>query len=76
MFKPGDKVVCIDDGIIITSSKLLKRNSTYIVTMYDDHSHGLFLTGMNELFLSKRFIKLKEYRKLKLQKLCSNQEIK
>ena len=86
MFKIGDKVVCINDkGVNKTDnpfSSNLKleviKNDTYtiksIYTTYDTCRVELY--ELMELYYADRFISLKEYRKQKLNRLCSSQEIK
>ena len=69
MFKPGDKVVCIDDTNIVQRINNVRINSIYIIQAYDFDFNAIYLIGMSGAYIEKRFIKLKEYRKLKLEKL-------
>jgi len=79
MFKRGDKVVCIDASEDITPYepyKNLKKYNSYII--HDDNFYNtksVTLTNVKGAFRITRFISIKEYRKLKLNKLCLNQEI-
>lgn len=71
MFKKGDIVVCIDDSDINTHGQYnkLKKHSTYIIKKYDEYFDSVFLINMRGIYISKRFISIKKYRKLKLEKL-------
>lgn len=79
MLKPVDKVICIDFSHLDESIKLLphtiytvKLNSGYKTY----HSVPLLYTNYDYEYNSNRFILLKEYRKQKLNQICSNQETK
>ena len=79
MFKIRDRVVCIDNSYLYDIN-LLQLNNIYIIEdifSYDAANNyiGMILEKYNFEFNSNRFISLKEYRKQKLLKLCSNQEI-
>lgn len=76
MFKPGDKVICVNSFL----STGLTINKTYIVIdsflpkwteIVVQNDDGKFLVYDTFLFIS-----IREYRKLKLDKLCLSQEIK
>ena len=73
MFKPGDKVVCVLEP---ESKNFLKYGKIYTIKYIEDDdnfSYSLlkFEEIPNKAFSGNRFISLKEYRKQKLQKLCS-----
>jgi len=79
MLKPGDKVICIDNSYLDDNSmRKLLLNHIYIIklcfTYQSDHFNYIILENDFE-YHENRFITLKEYRKQKLLKLCSNQEI-
>ena len=76
MFKPGDKVICIDDTLTAQIIRQIKINSTYTIKSTDVVFGCVSLFDYTGIYMSKRFIPLKEYRKSKLEKLCLNQEIK
>ena len=83
MFKPGDRVICID----ISDSDNLTYKKVY--TVLDDTFNGSktmeelgfdFIIIRNDknlilCYLTLRFISLKEYRKQKLEKICLSQKI-
>jgi len=76
--KIGDKVICIDyDGQIYTY-KLEKYKMYTIDDIKYDYSSVRYYIILEEpyRFSPDRFISLKEYRKQKIQKICSSQEIK
>lgn len=68
MFKPGDKVICIDINNLSKSS-LLKLNHMYIVDLYWKDYIGIDTEEGYFEYLDTRFISLKEYRKQKLLKI-------
>ena len=81
MFKEGNIIVCIDDSNdtkTFEPYKNLKKYSTYKIENYSDYYMHKYIKLINigGNFRVSRFISLKEYRKLKLEKLCLNQEIK
>jgi len=79
MFKPGDKVVCIDyfycEEYNIIKNKIYEIKNVYTETIYDKSVCYFYF---NEISVhineknSKHFISDKEYRKQKLQKLNEN----
>ncbi len=80
MFKVGDKVVCIDDSVVkgtlipihLTLYKtytVLKYNDFYLHR--DDCIHIIDDNHQNKIYFSNKFISLTEYRRLKLEKICS-----
>jgi len=82
MFKEGNIIVCIDDSNdtkTFEPYKNLKKYSTYKIESYGHYymlNQYIKLINIGGNFRADRFISLKEYRKLKLEKLCLNQEIK
>ena len=76
MFKPGEKVICIDntyykDCLTINKIYIVKFSSEccdfdYINRLYIEVLDGTNVIGAN----SDRFISLKEIRKQKLEKIC------
>jgi len=75
MFKPGDRVVCID----INGSDFLKINHIYIISCISKNVYGnVRFVGVDDEIIdnwhTSRFVLLKEQRKQKLEKICSNQE--
>jgi hypothetical protein len=80
MFKVGDKVVYIDDKIILEGESIiipvigLILNKIYIVK---ELKYNLIIVeGINNVLSPHRFISLPEYRKLKIKKICTKLEIK
>ena len=75
MFKPGDRVICID----ISDSDNLTYKKVYtvldVICDYKDYVDILDDNGNQNTFYKKRFISLKDYRKQKLNKICLSQEI-
>ena len=74
MFKLGEIVVCIDDSDDTTTYepyKNLKKYSTYEVKNdgYYFNTTSVSLTDIKGRFRVTRFMSIKEYRKLKLEKL-------
>ena len=80
MFKPGDRVICIDiNELGFDNGLLLELGKLYIVEVVYPPSlvnHKIKLNGIFFAYFSKRFILLKEYRKQKLNKICLSQERK
>lgn len=80
MFKVGDKVICIDNSG--GYEKYLTIGKTYeIYRITNGRATGKthFMINIGTQILdpySHRFTDLKGYRKLKINKLCSNQVIK
>ena len=75
MFKPGDKVVCVDNKNVHDFIKL-PFDMVFTVEMTFP-TNDISLIESNIIpFDYRRFVTLKEYRKLKLEKLCSKLEIK
>lgn len=75
MFKIGDKIICIHDSNV----KFLKLNNIYTILDIDIIYAVVYIKNENNFITDyhiERFISLKEYRKQKLQKICSNQVIK
>ena len=79
MFKIGDKIVCIVENDVLGA----KYNNIYTVS--DDlnllknsyYEKFVEIKELSErLYNMKDFITLKEYRKIKLKKLCLKSEIK
>jgi len=83
MFKPGDKVVCINNNLLLSEDLIyvvceLELYKTYTVVSYsnnnvadvwDNHNY-IKLSGLEDSeYHILRFMPLKEYRKLKLEKL-------
>ncbi len=76
MFKVGDRIVCINDSM---AGLLLEINKIYIVDfIHDSVLIDVVDTKYNEIgyFNKNRFISLLEYRRKKLEKICSKLEIK
>jgi len=86
MFKIGDKVVCINDKGVNKTDNPFSFNKKLEVIKYNnytiksiDTTYYTCRVGLYELiefYYADRFILLKDYRKQKLIKLCSSQEIK
>jgi len=75
MFKPGDKVVCVSNKLVHDIIKL-PLNVIFTVDSVLTFNDITLMESNIIPFDSNRFVSLKEYRKLKLEKLCLNQEIK
>ena len=79
MFKVGDRVVCINDNFtgIVDNVKLLKYK-TYIINDISKSKKWKLvgLNGSDSFYEISRFIKLNDYRKQKINKICSKLEIK
>ena len=81
MFKPGDRVICIDNSNIkLSLSKIYIVKNTNIILF--DYPGFTLENDNNENFRDRpirynfnRFLLLSEQRKQKLEKICSNQEI-
>jgi len=72
MFKSGDRVVCIDkDEYFGYENDLCK---TYTIHHHNVKYDYICLVGCDFIHQPKNFISIKEYRKLKLKKLCLTQE--
>ena len=71
MFKIGDKVVCVYSGHSLQHLSLYKE---YTISKLSNWDNEIYIS--NICWAAGRFISLQEYRKLKLEKLCLNQEIK
>ena len=70
MFKIGDKIVCMDNGM----ASLLVLHKTYEIYWYDEKTKMVrIIDNFNRLgdYSDMRFILLTEYRKQKLEKICS-----
>lgn len=82
MFKPGDKIVCIDNYFDIISVNLFGDDQlTFekVYTVSELMGGGIFIVLKNENdfgYSAERFISLKEYRKRKLDKLCLLSRVK
>ena len=75
MFKIGDKIICIEDSDV----RFLELNNIYTILDIDIIYAVVYIKNENNFITDyniERFISLKEYRKQKLQKICSNQVIK
>ena len=70
MFKVGDQIVCLNN---IDCENNLKLNKIYIVST--SQLHYIAVEGIYNVLNSNRFISLVEYRKQKLEKICSKLEI-
>lgn len=86
MFKPGDRVVCINDrpidqiaGVIFSDNQIeVVRYQTYTIRFVSDDADNcrVELYGIYSKYYAVRFISSKDYRKQKLTQICLNQEIK
>jgi len=82
MFKNKDKVICVNNMRVAT---LQRRNKSWL-TKYKTYEvleviniHLLYLkndNGAKRTYNDKRFISQADYRKQKLEKICSKLEIK
>jgi len=73
MFKPGEKLVCISNKY---EERRLILNKIYTFKECDRIKdrildNNIILEESNIIWRKDRFISLKEYRKQKLQKICS-----
>jgi hypothetical protein len=82
MIKKGEVLVCVDNTIFASSPIILdltcNKKYTMIEWMDSDH-HMLFVKNdSNEMrpYTVDHFITLMEYRKLKLDKICSKRVMK
>lgn len=73
-FKIGDKVVCIDDENFKVNLKLIKYK-VYIVTDINNISNNINIVVNNENFGydPKRFVTLKEFRNMKMNKIMEDE---
>jgi hypothetical protein len=84
MFKPGDRVICINNiSTYGNSTEPLNMYHTYIVKQVIpiNNHRGKFISIVPEGYLGmgfneKRFVNLLEFRKLKIDKICSKLEKK
>jgi len=75
MFKVGDKVICIENDETLD----VFLNNVYTVEYYSEKDKLISLIEtqyLYDVYENCNFITIKEYRKEKLKKICSNQEIK
>jgi hypothetical protein len=81
MFKVGDKIVCVDDSIILRMDgsfrhSYLTKGKVYVlrsVLTENEKIANLYVDSDIELrvgYSPKRFVTFVEYRKLKLNKIC------
>ena len=81
MFEAGDKIVCINTGSLhnvpFDKSYCLTLYKTYTVIYRKTESTISIMNDQNlqQPFSDVRFIPLTEYRKQKLQKICSKLEM-
>jgi len=74
MFKPNEKIVCVNAGILGEEYRPnIKNGNIYTVKECDVNGYSIFVTIDGEFqiekFFATRFISLQDYRKLKLKKL-------
>jgi len=79
MFEIGDKVICIDDRLI--EGNLLSFLTNGKVYEILDNVEVMTVSVMNDINIPQRcynwrFMSIPEYRKIKLQKICTKLEIK
>lgn len=78
MFKVGDKIVCVDTLGTNRMYSTLTLGKTYtIVRTFNDMNFITIISnrGAESRYWTKRFMLLTEYRKLKLDRICSKLEI-
>jgi len=81
MFKSGDRVVCINNSHL-SSTTILSLNKNYEIQNSGSSDNDYDWVSLENIYYyeynAERFISIKEYRKLKIKQLesCSNQEIK
>ena len=75
MFKPGDKVVCIDNQGIATIAQMYQKFTICSVSNYGKYV-SIDKDREPSLRTDRFELDIKEQRKLKLEKICLNQEIK
>ena len=68
MFKPGDRIICINN----IHNSALKKYKEYIVKKSNDDYLTIYESPYDALS-HDRFISLKEYRKLKLNKILNDE---
>ena len=82
MFKVGDRVICIDNNPL--DGNWYSLDKSHCLTLYKEYTvilkNNTTISIMNDQnlqqpFANKRFISLLEYRKLKIEKICSKLEI-
>lgn len=78
MFKPGEKLICLDDSYSYSTIKLYNLYTfldyDFDRITYKTYNYNLILVKENEIaWKSDRFMSLKEYRKQKLIKICSKE---
>jgi hypothetical protein len=73
MFKPGDRVVCININNNYINNVVIGK--TYTVVGFFKASGYVIVKDDEEIYDFDCFISLQEYRKQKLEKLCLSQEI-
>jgi len=77
MFKPGDKVVCINDKYFYNDKSIIEMIKYNIYTINriaeisGSNTDRVVLYECKRMYFSHRFISLKEYRKQKLLEICS-----
>jgi regulatory protein YycI of two-component signal transduction system YycFG len=65
--------VCIYDKSVVSKSDIIRKGETYTFNRYDtSHKEIIFIEGYEgvyDFFDERRFLLLKEYRKIKLNKI-------
>jgi len=80
MFKVGDKVVCINNGLVegvyTDKSYCLTMYKTYIVVLEKSDTTISIMNDQNlqQPFSNNRFKLLSDFRKQKIEKICSKLE--
>lgn len=76
MFKIGEKVVCINVGLLNEKSLvyLIKYGRIYTIASIDENN-DVELLGLETIFYySSRFISLSEFRRLKINKIINEKD--
>jgi len=77
MFKPRDKIVCVNNNIKPGYGLFITIGNIYDVIVEDDGVVSIIDdTGEKSFYNEARFVSVPEYRKLKIEKICSKLEIK
>jgi len=78
MFSEGDKIVCIDieprknDDLQEQNDVFLEKNKIYNIRyIFKQKTDYILLEESSGAFKVDRFVSLKDYRKQKLEKICS-----
>ncbi len=74
MFKTGDKVVCIN-SVVYNDVNLVLHNTYVICETFNFNGVNIIVDGRKIALSGDRFKLLSDFRKQKIEKICSKLEI-